>query len=336
LALQKNYLEGEAIETIYFGGGTPSLLNAAELNLLFSSLYQNFPINPSAEITLEANPDDLDEVKLEMLKQIGVNRLSIGVQSFHDSILHYLNRAHTSASAIDCIAKARDKGFGNISIDLIYAIPNETIEQWEEDIAQTLAFAPEHISCYSLIIEPKTTFGKWAQQKKLTAVNDEVAAHHLEIVMKKLEQAGYEHYETSNFSKPGFQSRHNSNYWKQAKYLGIGPSAHSYNGISRQFTIPNNYRYLQSLEKEIIAFEKEMLSRTDLINEFILTSLRTSWGCDTSRLHSLYNYDLLGDQHIYIRKLVTEKLAVSLNNTIILTKKGKMLADKIALDLFVS
>jgi len=336
LLLQKKYLENESIETIYFGGGTPSLLNAAEFDLLFSTIHRNFSVNPMAEITIEANPDDLDEKKLEMLRQTGLNRLSIGIQSFHDSILMYLNRAHTSASAKKCVTIARSAGFNNISIDLIYAIPSETIQMWEEDIVQALALKPEHLSCYSLTIEQKTTFGKWARQGTLKIVDDEVAAQHLEVLIEKLVQVGYEHYEISNFSKPGFQSRHNSSYWKQAKYLGIGPSAHSYNGLSRQYTLSNNHRYIQSLEKGEVPFEKEILTQADHVNEFILTSLRTSWGCDASRLRSLYGYDLIASQEDYIRRLVTENLALCANNVITLTKKGKLLADKIASDLFIT
>jgi oxygen-independent coproporphyrinogen III oxidase len=335
IELQKNYLQGEVIHTLYFGGGTPSLLSEHEFLLLFSALHKNFTIDANAEITVEGNPDDLDELKLRMLRQLGVNRLSIGIQSFHDAMLTYLNRAHTGVSARQCVLAARAVGFSNISIDLIYAIPNETLAVWEEDIAQALSLNPEHVSCYSLTIEPKTAFGKWEQQGRLKAVDDEVAAEHLEILMEQLEHAGYEHYEISNFAKPGFQSQHNSSYWKQAQYLGIGPSAHSYNGVSRQYTVSNNQQYLQSLEKGEVPFEKEVLTRADQINEFILTSLRTSWGCNTSELHSLYAYDLLVERELYIQKMLSENQAVLLNKHLILTKKGKLLADKIASDLFV-
>jgi oxygen-independent coproporphyrinogen III oxidase len=335
MAIQKKYLQGEAIHTLYFGGGTPSLLFEQEFELLFSGLHKNFTLDVDAEITVEANPDDLDEPKLKMLRQLSINRLSIGIQSFHDSILTYLNRAHTSASAKQCVSAARDAGFSNISIDLIYAIPNQTLAMWKQDIAQALALKPEHISCYSLTIEQKTAFGKWAKRGKLKIVDDEVAAEHLEILMEQLEHAGYEHYEISNFAKPEFQSQHNSSYWKQAKYLGIGPSAHSYNGVSRQYTVSNNQQYLQSLEKGEVPLEKEVLTRADHINEFILTSLRTSWGCNTSQLQALYSYDLLTDQETYIEQLLKQDQATIFNKHLILTKKGKLLADKIASDLFI-
>lgn len=335
IELQQAYLEGEPLETIYFGGGTPSLLSVDELTDLLGSIRNLFTVSSNAEISLEANPDDLSTKKLEGFRRAGVNRLSIGIQSFHDSLLTGLNRVHTSAAAHRCIQDARTAGFQNISIDLIYAIPGETEAMWREDILHALLLKPEHLSCYALTIEPKTTFGKWTQQGRMKSTSDEVAALHLEVLMCALEEAGYEHYEISNFAKPGFYSRHNSSYWKGSPYLGIGPSAHSYNKETRHFTVANNYHYLQALAKGVVPFEKEVLTPEDKINEYLLTTLRTSWGCDCSELLQTFGYDLLHEQKAYLQPLFDTAFAVLENNKITLTKKGKLVADKIASDLFI-
>lgn len=335
IELQQHYLEGEQIETIYFGGGTPSLLTQAEVEELMTAIRTRFVVTKQAEITLEANPDDLSKEKLAALKKSGVNRLSIGIQTFHDTLLTSLNRAHSSEDAMRCVSNSREAGFNNISIDLMYALPAETMEMWKEDIERALALDPEHISCYSLTIEPKTAFGKWTKQGKLKAPEDEVAAQHLELLMDVLEKAGYEHYEVSNFAKPGFYSRHNSSYWKGAHYLGIGPSAHSYNGISRHYTVANNHHYLKAMASGAVPFEKEILSKADKINEYLLTTLRTSWGCDSEKLLAATGYDLLTEQATYVQQLVDLQYALVEERKITLTRRGKLLADKIASDLFV-
>jgi len=335
IELQQHYLEGEQIETIYFGGGTPSLLTQAEVEELMTAIRTRFVVTKQAEITLEANPDDLSKEKLAALKKSAVNRLSIGIQTFHDTLLTSLNRAHSSEDAMRCVSNSREAGFNNISIDLMYALPAETMEMWKEDIERALALDPEHISCYSLTIEPKTAFGKWTKQGKLKAPEDEVAAQHLELLMDVLEKAGYEHYEVSNFAKPGFYSRHNSSYWKGAHYLGIGPSAHSYNGISRHYTVANNHHYLKAMASGAVPFEKEILSKADKINEYLLTTLRTSWGCDSEKLLAATGYDLLTEQATYVQQLVDFQYALVEEKKITLTRRGKLLADKIASDLFV-
>lgn len=335
IEMQKHYLDGEQIETIYFGGGTPSLLSETELDELIAVIHTRFSIHPEAEVTLEANPDDLTKEKLTALRKSGVNRLSIGIQTFHDSLLSSLNRAHTAETATACIYAAREAGFNNISIDLIYALPGETLEMWKEDIANVLTLTPEHLSCYSLTVEPNTVFGKWTKQGKLHPPDDEVAAQHLEVLVEALEAGGYEQYEVSNFAKPGYYSRHNSSYWKGKKYLGIGPSAHSYNITSRHYTVANNHRYLQSIASGVVPIEKEVLSEADKINEYILTTLRTSWGCDSEVLLVKHRYDLMKDRHDYIQTLVNNHLAVLEGTKLALTKKGKLLADKIASDLFI-
>jgi oxygen-independent coproporphyrinogen III oxidase len=332
--LQSAYLGNEIVETIYFGGGTPSLLTGQQLQDILESLHKNFSISASAEITLEANPDDLSLDKLQRLKSIGVNRLSIGVQSFDSNILAYLNRAHTSADATACYYLARQAGFANISMDLIYAIPGLTDRMWVDSIKQMVELAPEHISSYSLTIEKKTVFGKRLDQGAIQVVHDDVSARQLEILIEHLEESNYLHYEVSNFSKSGFESRHNSSYWKQKNYLGLGPSAHSYNGTGRQSNISNNHLYLKAIKEGLIPAEKEILSRADHINEFLLTTLRTSWGCDMNYLKQKYHYDLMIEQREYLQTLFTNDLALSVKNSLQLTKKGRLLADKIASDLF--
>jgi oxygen-independent coproporphyrinogen III oxidase len=335
LDLQRNYLDDKSVSTIYFGGGTPTLLLAEEFHLILHKINENFPISPSAEITVEANPDDLSATKLAALAQLGINRLSIGIQSFHNELLAFLHRAHNASTALESFAAARNAGFNNISIDLIYAMPGESDAVWLTDIQQAIALQPEHISCYSLTVEEKTVFGKWASTGKLKPTEDEVAARHLETLMTHLENAGYDHYEISNFAKPGFWSNHNSSYWKQEHYLGVGPSAHSFNGVSRQVNINNNHRYIKSLQQNLIPAAIEILSRENKINEYLLTTLRTSRGTDLTLLRDVYQYDLLNQENAYLSSLVNNGMAHLENGVLTLTRSGKLLADKIASDLFI-
>lgn len=335
ISFQQHYLKGEEIKTIYFGGGTPSLLTHDELVTVLRTINDTQSIASHVEITLEANPDDLTPAKLDDLLAAGINRLSIGIQSFHPALLTSLNRAHNAADAQASVRAAYAAGFKNISIDLMYAIPHESDSMWMEDIQHAISLRPQHISCYSLTIEDKTVFGKWSASGKLLPVTDETAARHLEILMDELEKTGYEHYEISNFAKPGFHSQHNSNYWKQEHYLGVGPSAHSYDGVSRQFNISNNHLYLQAIRENKLNFEKETLSRENKINEYILTTLRTSWGTDLNKLKQFYQYNLPEHHANYLNILIDKKL-ITLNAGILkLTQKGKLLADKISSDLFV-
>ncbi len=335
VALQQAYLAGETIGTIYFGGGTPSLLSTTHIEKLIQAVKEYFSISETPEITLEANPDDLTEKKLDDLYQHGINRLSIGIQSFDNAVLKFLHRAHTATAATDCMSMARASGFKNISIDLIYAIPDQHDELWRKNINQAINLHPEHVSAYALTIEPKTVFGKWAANGKLSLTDDDRAAVQLDMLVDRLADNGYEQYEVSNFSKPGFQSQHNSSYWKQEKYVGIGPSAHSYNGTSRQFNISNNYQYLRSLQENKVPFTQEILTRADKINDYLLTTLRTSWGTDLKKIHVDFDYDMLNKHASYIENLLTNKLGIIENDTLVLNRKGKLLADKIASDLFV-
>lgn len=336
LDLQTSYLGGEAIETVYFGGGTPSLLSVAEIDTLLHTVTQHFTLVPSAEITLEANPDDLHAETLQALRAAGINRLSIGIQSFDDAVLHFLHRAHSASAAQQCLEQARAAGFTNISLDLIYAIPGQPIETWRENVVRALSFAPEHISSYSLTIEEKTAFGKWAATGKLTPVDDDLAAAQLEMLVEMLDAAGYEQYEVSNFARPGYYSRHNSSYWQQKKYLGIGPSAHSYDGKSRQYNVANNHVYLRALQAGNIPCTREELTPADVVNDYLLTTLRTSWGANLLTLRQEFQYDLQALHGPYLDTLCAQQLAIVSGDSLRLTRRGKMLADKIAADLFAT
>jgi len=333
LEMQKNYLGSEPLDTIYFGGGTPSLLAKHHFEKLVNAIHKNFPAH-EPEVTLEANPDDLSKENLVGLKDIGINRLSIGIQSFDDAILTFLHRAHSAVDAIRSLELARQAGFDNISIDLIYAIPGQDDHVWKKNIGKAIAIAPEHISAYSLTIEEKTVFGHQRKKGIFPVETEEAAANQMQILMDELGNAGFDQYEISNFSKPGFYSRHNSSYWQQKKYLGIGPSAHSYNGLTRQSNINNNPLYIQSITQGKIPCQLEVLTRANKINEYLFTTLRTSWGCNLNYLQAQLGYDLVKENHESLALLLKYEY-ISLKNDIMkLTQTGKFLADKIASDLF--
>lgn len=330
LTLQKNYLK-EPIETIYFGGGTPSILEAPELSNILNTVYENFDMAPHLEVTLEANPDDLSKKQLEELIAIDINRLSIGIQSFDDEVLKFLNRAHNKGQALDCIETARKVGFNNISIDLIYGIPDRDHVKWKQDLNQVISMNPEHISAYCLTIEPQTAFGKWAEKGKLKPVEDDYSAIQFETMVDTLSQHGFEQYEVSNFCRDEHYSKHNTSYWQQKPYLGIGPGAHSYNLVSRQYNIRNNQKYINSLLEGSIPFDLEHLSKNDIINDYILTGIRTKWGINLKKLDDLgYSKD-----QGYIDSLINNGLASIENENLILTSSGKLLADKISSDMFL-
>ena len=335
IRLQKDYLNGDTLETIYFGGGTPSLLNLNEFELLFETIQKYFKVDPFAEITLEANPDDLTRNKIQILKEFGVNRLSLGIQSFDDKVLTFLNRAHSAKDALACVELLRESGFTNLSIDLIHSIPGQEENTLMKNLEKALSLSPEHISAYSLTIEEKTVFGRWATGGKLKSLDETTSAHQFELVMNTLVEHGYRHYEISNFCKPGYHSRHNSSYWNQKKYLGVGPSAHSYNGVSRQFNVANNHLYMKSLQESKLPAETELLTRADKINEYIFTSLRTDDGCRLSYLKTTHNFDLLNSNESYLNKLLEDGKVVLQNEVLMLTHSGKLLADRIASDLFL-
>ena len=334
LVLQKDYLNDE-VTTIYLGGGTPSMLEAGELERILVAIQSSFRVAVSPELTLEANPDDLTSTKVKALRTLGINRLSIGIQSFDDGVLQYLNRVHNGAAARESLENARSGGFDNISIDLIYAIPGLSDGQWVGTLREAIRFAPEHLSSYSLTIEERTVFGNWTKKQKLTPVPDEISATQFEIQTELLGQAGYEHYEISNFSRPGFFSRHNGNYWKRTSYLGVGPGAHSFNGETRQANIRNNALYIRSISKGKVPFELEVLSSANKVNEYLLTTLRTAWGCDLQFLQAHLGDDLLKRSPSYIDHLLKNNLAILEGSILKLTQKGKLLADRIAEDLML-
>jgi oxygen-independent coproporphyrinogen-3 oxidase len=335
ISLQKDYLYGDKLETIYFGGGTPSLLNPNEFELLFETIHKNFKVDPFAEITLEANPDDLTQSKIQTLKAFGVNRLSLGIQSLDDEVLKFLNRAHSANDALVCIELLRESGFNNLSIDLIHSIPGQDESTLMKNLDKALNLSPEHISAYSLTVEENTVFGRWAAKGKLKSPDENASARQFEVVMNTLIDHGYRHYEISNFCKPGYYSRHNSSYWNQAKYLGVGPSAHSYNRVSRQFNVANNHLYMKSIQEGKLPSETEILTRADKINEYIFTSLRTDIGCQLTYLKNIHAFDLLNANDSYLRKLLEEGKITIQNEVLMLTHSGKLLADRIASDLFI-
>ena len=336
LDLRHETLKDQLVETIYFGGGTPSLLTTPELGALITKIKNNFKVSNQAEITLEANPDDLNEQMLREFHDLGVNRLSIGIQTFHDELLTFLNRAHTSKEAKNCVQIAQKVGINNISIDLIYGIHGSNNDSFQKDIDLALQLGVPHISAYCLTIEEKTAFGKWNKAGKLKEVEDIVAINQYEILIKELGAANYEQYEISNFARDKHYSKHNSNYWKQKNYLGVGPGAHSFNGSQRSYNISNNAKYINSLEKKSLPIEIETLSTIDRVNEYFLTTLRTKWGVDLLYLKEELGFDLTPTQLDYFDNIKNKDWIDIVKNRITLTDKGKLFADEITLQLFIS
>ncbi len=326
--------EKELCETIYFGGGTPSLLSIKELNNILASLFSKFEIAKDAEITLEANPDDITAEKLQLWKKAGINRLSVGVQSFLDQELVWMNRAHSSADSLRCIDEIKNAGFSDYSIDLIYGSPLLNNQDWLNTIDTVINKNIPHISCYALTVEPKTALHKMIAQNKKESVDAEKQAEQFVLLMNQMEQAGYEHYEISNFSKPGRRSKHNSSYWQGKKYYGFGPAAHSYDGIKRKWNVSNNALYIQSLKKNSIPSEEETLTSTQSINEYIMTSLRTIEGLDLEKINSLFGTNHVNQLLNASKKYIQSEKIIQQNNRLILTKQGKLFADGIAADLF--
>jgi oxygen-independent coproporphyrinogen III oxidase len=334
LLLRKDYLSSASLSTVYFGGGTPSILNKDDLEKIMYSIRSQYRIEDNAEITLEANPDDLSNEKLKIFKSLGVNRLSIGIQSFQNRILKMLNRAHSTEEALKAIDSARQAGFNNLSIDLIFSIPGQSRDDLEKDLDTAISLAPEHISVYGLTIEEKTVFGNWQKKGKFQAVGDEVSAEHFDLLISALESQGYEQYEISNFCRDGNYARHNTAYWQNKPYLGVGPGAHSYNGLSRQYNIANNHLYMQSVSQGTVPFTLDELQPDDLANEYLLTTLRTKWGCDIAFLKSQFGYDLFNVNEKRIKDLTQSGLIFHENGKLYLTRKGKFLADDVIGDLF--
>lgn len=333
LVLRKNELPNEPIKTIYFGGGTPSLLNLEELTAIFKTIYTEFTIAENPEITLEANPDDLSEEKINDLANSKINRLSIGVQSFFEEDLKLMNRAHNAEEALNSIKLARSK-FDNISVDLIYGIPGMSNERWQKNIQILLDLDIPHISSYALTVEPNTALQKFIEKGKIKPVDDAAAAQHFETLRTVLKNAGFEHYEFSNYGKPGYFSQNNTAYWLGKPYLGIGPSAHSYDGNSRKWNIANNTLYIKAIERSELPLEVEELSITDRYNEYIMTRLRTYFGVDLVEVESKFGKEYL--EYLKEQSVVLfEKEFLRIENNVMhITEKGTFLSDGIAADLF--
>jgi oxygen-independent coproporphyrinogen III oxidase len=334
IELRKSEFQDEVIDTIYFGGGTPSRLQIVDLRFLIDEVYKHYKVSENPEITLEANPDDLTEEYLINLKKIGINRLSIGIQSFFEDDLIMMNRAHNAREAKKCLEIATSY-FNNISLDLIYGIPNMSNKKWKQNIDTALGFGINHISSYALTVEPKTALKKLISQGKMDEPNDEVASEHFSILVETLTQNGFIHYELSNFGKENYFSRNNSAYWLGKKYIGIGPSAHSYNGISRSWNIAHNSLYIKSLVENNLPSEIEILSNTDRYNEYIMTGLRTIWGVSLQRIETEFGIDFLVYLLKQSDKFIEDKLLFVENNILKPTAKGKFLCDGIASDLFL-
>lgn len=334
LELRKEEFEDEVVETIYFGGGTPSVLSTAEIDQIIGAVYSNYTVVADPEITLEANPDDLSKEKIEVLGKSPINRLSIGIQSFFEEDLKLMNRAHNAQEAEACIALAQVY-FDNISIDLIYGIPGMTNERWISNIEKALAFGVPHISSYALTVEPKTALKTFIDKGLIPPVDDELAEAHFHILVQKLSAAGFVNYEISNFGKPGYFSRNNTAYWQGKKYLGIGPSAHSYDGVRRGWNINNNAKYIKAIALNELPMETEVLSITDRYNEYVMTGLRTIWGISLERIKTEFGqkfYTYLTQQ---AQKKIKDGLLYIENDRLLVSKKGKFLSDGIAADLFL-
>jgi len=336
IKLQKDYLGNEPIKTIYFGGGTPSLLTYDNLMEILDTIFANYIIGVNPEITLEANPDDLSLMKLKELSKTPINRLSIGVQSFFDEDLRFMNRVHNANEAIKSIKYAQDVGLDNLTIDLIYGTPTLSYDNWKRNLETAFSLEIPHLSCYCLTIEHKTALADFIKKGKAPNVDEQMCASQFEIMLELMEKNGYEQYEISNFCKDERYSKHNSAYWLKENYLGLGPSAHSFNGNSRQWNIANNTIYIESIFKGIIPHEKETLTKAQQFNEYILTSLRTKWGVNIYRVEKDFGGEIktafMNQVNDYIDKgllMLDDKKEV-----VLLTKQGKLLADNITSELF--
>ncbi len=327
-----DYLASKELSSIYFGGGTPSLLTKAELNQVLETIQGRFTLANSCEITLEANPDDIDLERLSFWKQVGINRLSIGLQSFKESDLQWMNRAHSVNEALQCVSLARKSGITNISVDLIYGLPHLSMEEWKQHIETVLAMDVQHISAYCLTIEEKTALHHLVESKKIVPAGEDDQSEQFIYLTEQLKGAGFNHYEISNFGLPGFEAVHNSSYWKGAQYLGVGPSAHSFDGKSRQWNVANNTLYIKNLASGTY-FELEELSPKDRWNELLLIGLRTSYGVNLEQL-----FAILEPSKDYVEKVSEFKQNEWLfeeNGTLLLTSEGRLKADFIASELFV-
>ena len=333
LETRKDYLEGEDIETIYLGGGTPSQLLREELEKIFNHIYKVYPVKEDAEITLEANPDDLTPEYVAMLRQLPINRISMGIQTFQEETLKLLHRRHTAVQAIEAFRRCREAGFQNISIDLMYGLPGETLDTWRADLQQAIDLRPEHISAYHLIYEEGTALWKLREQHQVEEADEDLSVSLFSTLIEQLSEAGYQHYEISNFCLPGLHSRHNSSYWTGKKYLGCGPSAHSFNGVSRQWNVASLESYMKGVEEGELDVEVEELDLYTRYNDFVLTSIRTAWGMPLSKLRSDFGEEL----YRYCMRMAKPHLEQGVleigEDVLRLTRKGIFVSDGIMSDL---
>ena len=334
IELRKSVFDQQTINSIYFGGGTPSLLSEEDLNRIFATLFTSFIVSPLAEITLEANPDDLSLEKIKVLKNTPINRLSIGIQSFRDEDLRFMKRAHNAKEALSSIKNCKQAGFTNLTIDLIYGTPGMDSSAWLENLNIAFDLDIPHISSYALTVEPNTELHHQVLHQKVSNVDENQSAAQFELLITQMKRNGYEQYEISNFCKPGAYSKHNSSYWKKDMYLGLGPSAHSFYDKKRLWNVSNNTKYVKSLAQNLLRMQEEVLSLEDRYNEYVMTSLRTKWGCSIAEIENNFSSELA----VYFRNEI--ELYVSTENVLVkkevyyLSEKGKLLADKIASDLF--
>ncbi|MDC3305842.1 radical SAM family heme chaperone HemW [Flavobacteriales bacterium] len=335
IELRKFYLNGATISSIYFGGGTPSILNKEEIESIIQTIYHHFTIDINAEITLECNPDDLDKKMLTDLKEIGINRLSIGIQSFDDDDLKFMNRSHNAKEALECIHLAKEAEFNNITIDLIYGLPNQSNEKWKQNLKQMLDLNIQHFSAYALTVEPKTVLKHLIDKQKVIPLDDKITVEHFNTLAQIATENDFIHYEISNFGKQGFFSNHNTAYWKNQHYLGVGPSAHSFNGTSRQWNLASNKQYIEMVNANNAYFEIEQLSNAQQYNEYIFTALRTMWGVELDYIKTQFG----ATAHQYFEKQVSNWVnqgkIKQLENNYTLTSRGKLYADAISSDLFI-
>ncbi len=336
IGLRKDELQTKSLKSLYFGGGTPSILSVDELKEMIDEVSKFYAFENDIEITLEANPDDLNSKFLKELSKSEVNRLSIGTQSFFDEDLKLMNRAHNGSEAEDSIKRSQDFGFENISIDLIYGSPTSTMELWKENLRKTIALQVPHVSSYALTVEPKTALENWISNRKISAPKETEQNDAFYYMSDFLKENGFDHYEISNFGKPGFHSKHNSAYWKYEEYLGIGPSAHSYNGLDlRSWNVANNSIYLKNLNDNLLPKETEKLLETEQFNELLMIGLRTMWGVDLDKLNQKFSTEILEKFNKAIQTKMKEGILIIENNYLKIPEKHWFLADGIASDLFL-
>jgi len=334
LELRADYLEDKHLDSIYFGGGTPSLLSEVQLNTILNKMHSHFFLNEDAEITLEANPDDLNKDYVRALDKSGVNRLSIGIQSFFDDELIWMNRSHNARQAEDCIAIARDQGIHDISIDLIFALPESNTKRWEANLEKFISLGVDHLSCYGLTVEPKTALEYMVRSGKTSNIDDKKYEEQFKLTQKMLSEASFERYEISNYAKDGRYAKHNSAYWNGKEYLGLGPSAHSFNGLSRRWNISHNPKYINRIKKGEPYYEEEHLSEADRFNEYIMTGLRTKWGCDEEKMKAM-NAKYFELFKADANKQVQIGLMENRSGHFYLKEEGWLMADAVMASLFI-